>query len=55
MLSTHGFKQWGFFLCHIYCNLVPWFIRSHPKDRHPRPTVGFEPGAQGYQIFSLPL
>jgi hypothetical protein len=22
-------------------------MRSHPKDRHPRPTVGFEPPMQG--------
>jgi hypothetical protein len=25
----------------------PRFIRSHPKKRHLRPTVGFEPGMQG--------
>jgi hypothetical protein len=25
----------------------PRFLRSHPKDRHPRPTVGFEPPMQG--------
>jgi hypothetical protein len=26
----------------------PPFIQSHPKDRHPHPTVGIEPGTQGY-------
>jgi hypothetical protein len=33
--------------CHTYCDMGTWFIRSHPKDRHPRPTVGFEPPTQG--------
>jgi hypothetical protein len=30
-----------------YCDTGPRFIWSHPKDRHPRPTVGFEPPTQG--------
>jgi hypothetical protein len=37
----------GSFTCHTYCDKGSQFIRSHPKDRHPRPTVGFEPGTQG--------
>jgi hypothetical protein len=37
----------GSFSCHTYCNTGPQFIRSHPKDQHPHPTVGFEPGTQG--------
>jgi hypothetical protein len=32
--------------CHTYCDTGHRFIRSHPKDRHPRPTVGFEPPTQ---------
>ena len=33
---------------HTYCDMGPRFIlRFHPKDRHPRPTVGFEPPTQG--------
>ena len=26
----------GSLLCHTYCDTEPWFIRSHPKDRHPQ-------------------
>jgi hypothetical protein len=33
--------------CHTYCDTGPQFIRSHPKDRHLRPTVGFETPTQG--------
>jgi hypothetical protein len=36
----------GSLSCHSYCNTGPRFIRSHPKDRDPRPTVGFEPPTQ---------
>jgi hypothetical protein len=36
----------GSLSCHTYCDIGPRFIRSHPKDRHPRPTVGFEPPTQ---------
>jgi hypothetical protein len=35
----------GSLSCHTY--YVPRFIRSHPKDRHLRPTVGFESRTQG--------
>jgi hypothetical protein len=37
----------GSLSCHTYCDTGPPFIRSHPKDRHPCPTVGFEPPTQG--------
>jgi hypothetical protein len=37
----------GSLSCHTYCDTGPRFIRSHPKDRHPRPTLGFEPPTQG--------
>jgi hypothetical protein len=37
----------GSLSCHAYCDTRPRFIRSHLKDRHPRPTVGFEPPTQG--------
>ena len=37
----------GSLSCHTNCDTGPRFIRSHPKDRHPRPTVGFEPPMQG--------
>ena len=37
----------GLLSCHTYCDTGPRFIRSHPKDRHLRPTVGFEPPTQG--------
>jgi hypothetical protein len=29
----------GSLSCHTYCGTGPRFIRSHPKDWHPRPTV----------------
>jgi hypothetical protein len=41
-LSTEGSLS-----CHTFCDTGPRFIRSHPKDQHPRPTVGFEPLTQG--------
>jgi hypothetical protein len=37
----------GSLSCHTYCDTGPRFIRSDPKDWHPRPTVGFEPPTQG--------
>jgi hypothetical protein len=37
----------GSLSCHTYCDTGPRFIRSHPKDRHPRLTMGFEPPTQG--------
>jgi hypothetical protein len=37
----------GSLSCHTYCDTGPRFIRSHSKDRHLRPTVGFEPPTQG--------
>jgi hypothetical protein len=37
----------GSLSCHTYCDTGPWFIRSHPKDLHPRPTMRFEPPMQG--------
>ena len=33
--------------CHTNCDTGPRFTRSHTKDRHPCPTVGFEPPTQG--------
>jgi hypothetical protein len=35
------------FSCHTYCDTGPRFIRSRPRDLHPHPTVGFQPGTQG--------
>jgi hypothetical protein len=32
--------------CHTYCDTGPQFIRFHPKDRHLRTTVVFEPSTQ---------
>jgi hypothetical protein len=46
-LSPLPVSREGSSSCHTYCNMGPWFIRSHPKDRHPSPTVGFEPPTQG--------
>jgi hypothetical protein len=46
-LALMVFSSEGSFSCHTYCDTGPRFIRSHSKDRHPRPTVGFEPGTQG--------
>jgi hypothetical protein len=46
-LALMVFSSEGSFSCHTYCDTGPRFIRSHPKDRHPCPTVGFEPGTQG--------
>jgi hypothetical protein len=37
------FRSEGSFSCDTYCDTGPRFIRSHPKDRHPRPTVGLKP------------
>jgi hypothetical protein len=37
------FSSEGSFMCHIYCDMGPQFIWSHPKDRHPRLTAGYEP------------
>jgi hypothetical protein len=37
----------GSLSCHTYCDTGPRFIRSHLKDRPPRPKVGFEPPTQG--------
>jgi hypothetical protein len=41
------FSTEGSFSSHTYWDTGPRIIRSHPKDRHPRPTVGVEPGMQG--------
>jgi hypothetical protein len=46
-LALVDFSNEGSFSCHTYCDIGPQFIRSHQKDRHPRPTEGFEPGTQG--------
>jgi hypothetical protein len=35
------------FTCHTYCDTGPLFIQSHPKDRHPCSTVGFELTMEG--------
>jgi hypothetical protein len=43
MLSLIAFSSKGSFSCET----GPRFWRSYPKDRHSRPTVGFEPGTQG--------
>jgi hypothetical protein len=37
----------GSLSCHTYYDTGPCFIQSHPKDLHPRPTMGFEPPMQG--------
>jgi hypothetical protein len=41
----------GSLSCHTYCDMGPRFIRSHPKDRHLRPTVGFESSTQGSSYY----
>jgi hypothetical protein len=46
-LALMAFSSKGSFTCHTYCDTQHWFIRSHPKDRYPRPTMGFEPAMQG--------
>jgi hypothetical protein len=38
-----AFKSKGSFICHICCNMGPWFIFPRPKDRSPHPTAGFKP------------
>jgi hypothetical protein len=35
-LALMAFSSEGSFTCHTYCDMGPKFIRSHPKDRHPR-------------------
>jgi hypothetical protein len=42
----------GTLSCHTYCDTGPRFKVSHPKDRHPRLTVGFEPRRKDHQIFA---
>jgi hypothetical protein len=37
----------GSLSCHTYCDTELRFIWSHPKDRHPHPTVGLKPPTQG--------
>jgi hypothetical protein len=36
----------GTFTFHTFCDMECRFIRSHPKDQHLRPTVGFVPAKQ---------
>jgi hypothetical protein len=47
-LAFMTFSSECYITCHTYCDTGPRFINtvSHPKDRHPRPTVGFDPSAQ---------
>jgi hypothetical protein len=45
--SLIAFSSEGSFTCHTYCETGPSFIRSHPKDRHLRSTLGFESATQG--------
>jgi hypothetical protein len=42
-LAFMAFSSEGSFTCNTYCHTRPRYIRSHPDDRHPRPTEGFEP------------
>jgi hypothetical protein len=42
-LALTAFNSEGSFTWHTYYYTGPRFIRSHPKDRHPRPTVRFKP------------
>jgi hypothetical protein len=42
-LALVAFSSKGFFNVAHLLRHDTTFIRSHPKDRHPRPTVGFEP------------
>jgi hypothetical protein len=44
-LALIAFSYEGSFSCH--CDMGPQFIWSHLKDRHPCPTLVFEPGMQG--------
>ena len=48
MLGAQGlWAGRNLYRANTYCDTGPQFKRSHPKDRHPRPTVGFEPPTQG--------
>jgi hypothetical protein len=42
-LALMNFSKEGSFSCHSYCDIGPRFMKSHPKDWHPRPTMGFKP------------
>jgi hypothetical protein len=51
-IQTYASHSWllgvrVLFRANTDCDTGPRFIRSHPKDRHPHHTVGFEPGTQG--------
>jgi hypothetical protein len=46
-LALMAFSSEGSFLCHTYCHKGPQYIQSHPKNRNPRPRMGFKPGTQG--------
>jgi hypothetical protein len=46
-LALMAISSEGSFTCHTYCDTALRFIRSHPKDRHPRSTVGFELSTHG--------
>jgi hypothetical protein len=50
-LALMAFSSEGSFSCHTYCDTGPRFIRSHLKDRHSRPTVGFEQGTQRSPVY----
>jgi hypothetical protein len=43
-LALMGFSSEGSFSCHTYCDTLPRFIRSHPKDHPPPPE---------YKIYAL--
>jgi hypothetical protein len=44
-LALMAFSSEGSLSC--YSDTGPRFIVSHPKDRHPRLTVGFKQGTKG--------
>jgi hypothetical protein len=46
-IALTSFRGEDSFTSHTYCDTGPRFIRSHPKDRHPRRTLGFELVTQG--------
>jgi hypothetical protein len=45
--ALRAFEEGGIFIVPHLLRHGPGFIQSHPKDRHTRSTVGFEPLTQG--------
>jgi hypothetical protein len=54
-VALMAFSSEGCSSCHTYCDTGPWFIRSHLKDRHPRPTMDSNRGRNDHKICAPPL